>query len=357
VARAWVLDFILPVVLAVVLIGTACTVNLLGYELLPRYRALLLVAGTVVCLFFIGRPLRIGLAIAAVLLSSQLMSNQLMATKDGRPRETRSLSHVERSFFGVIRIYHDEAAQTNTMTHGSTRHGVQSFQPALRSEPLSYYHRASPLALAIAALGDAGRLKHMAVIGLGTGTIAAYGRPGMEITFYEIDPVVVRLAKDPRWFTYLADSRAKIHVVLGDARLMIATAPPRGYDLIVLDAFSSDAIPMHLLTREALHLYLEKLADGGLIAVHISNRFLRLEPIVGRLAEETGLVCLAQYDEVSDNDSRLGKEGSHWAILARHAVDLKKLADDPRWHRPQVGPRVPLWTDDFSNILGVFNWQ
>jgi SAM-dependent methyltransferase len=352
-ARLW--DFALPVFLAVALIGVIRVANLLGHQLSLWVGGPLLAVGATVCLAFINRPLRMALGTAALMLTSAALVNQSGTSGTLIPR-SREATHVERSFFGVIRVRQDQAGQTNTMIHGSTRHGIQSWRPELRREPLSYYHRGGPLGQVLTSLINAGRLRQVAVIGLGTGTIAAYGQPGMEITYYEIDPAVLRLAQDPKWFTYLADSRAKIHVVLGDARQMFATAPPQGYDLIVVDAFSSDSIPMHLLTREALHLYLEKLADGGLIAFHVSNRYLRLEPIVARLAEEAGLECVAQRDKVSTEDSALGKESSHWAILARHRNGLAKQAADPRWHRPNVGPHTPRWTDDFSNILGVLNW-
>lgn len=356
-SRALLLDFALPVMMAVVLVGVVRGSNLLGHELPLWQGAIVLGVAAIACLSFVGRPLRLGLGTATIMLVSGLLMNQSGPARWGLIPSSLAVAHLERSFFGVIRVRHDASAQTNTMVHGSTRHGMQSSKTELRREPLTYYHRSGPLGQAIAALDGAGRLRHLAVIGLGTGSIAAYGRPGMEITYYEIDPAVLRLAKDPRFFTYLADSHAKLDVVLGDARLMLATAPPRGYDLIAVDAFSSDSIPIHLLTREALHLYLDKLADGGLIVMHVSNRYLRLEPIVGRLAQEAGLLCLAQRDDVSEEDRALGKESSHWAVLARRPADLQKLADDKRWHRPEVGPRVPLWTDDFSNILSVFNWR
>jgi SAM-dependent methyltransferase len=355
--RPLVADFLVPAILAVILVALVRGSNMLGHELPLWQGAIVLGVAALVCLSFVGRPLRLGLGVATIMLVSALLMNQTGPARWGVIPNSLAVAHLERSFFGVIRVRHDDAAQTNTMVHGSTRHGMQSFKPELRREPLTYYHRGGPLGQAMAMLENAGRLKQIAVIGLGTGSIAAYGRPGMEITYYEIDPAVLRLAKDPRYFSYLADSQARVNVVLGDARLMIAAAPPRGYDLIAVDAFSSDSIPIHLITREALHLYLDKLADGGLIAMHISNRYLRLEPIVGRLAQEAGLECLAQRNDVSEDDRALGKESSHWAVLARRPADLKTLAADRRWHRPKVGPRVPVWTDDFSNILSVFNWR
>jgi hypothetical protein len=356
--RAWLLDLLLPAVLAAALVAVIQGGGaLLGREIKLWEGGALLALGAVAALSFIGRPLRFALAAGALMLTGTLLVNQSNWSPWGLLRDS-GVVHGERSFFGVIRVRHDGFCNTNTMIHGTTRHGMQNLTAKLRREPLTYYYRTGPIGQVIQSMNDARRLNRMAVIGLGTGSIAAYGLPGQEITYYEIDPAVERIANDTQWFTYLADCRAKLRVVLGDARLSLATAPPHGYDLIVLDAFSSDSIPIHLLTREALHLYLDKLADGGIVAMHISNRYLRLEPIVGRLAESSGLACLAQLDnEVSGKERNIGKERSHWTILARREADLAKLAGDKRWRRPTVAPYVPLWTDDFSNILGVINWK
>jgi hypothetical protein len=145
---------------------------------------------------------------------------------------------------------------------------------------------------------------------------------------------------------------------MGDARLSLATAPQRGYDLLVVDAFSSDAIPIHLLTREAMHLYLEKLAEGGMLAFHISNRYLDLEPVLGNLAVSEGLIGVAQSDKtLSDEEKARRKTPSVWAVLARQRDDLGPLADHAQWHALVPRPGMAVWTDDFSNILSVFHIQ
>jgi len=146
-------------------------------------------------------------------------------------------------------------------------------------------------------------------------------------------------------------------VILGDARLTLASAPPQPYDLLVLDAFSSDSIPMHLVTREAVGLYLQKLAPEGLLALHISNRYLELAPILGRLAHQAGLVCRVQLDRPPDEEKFEGKLSSHWAVMARRESDLGRILEDSRWEPADVPPGTPLWTDDFSNILSVFHWR
>jgi hypothetical protein len=146
--------------------------------------------------------------------------------------------------------------------------------------------------------------------------------------------------------------------VLGDARLSLRDAPARGYGLLVLDAFSSDSIPMHLLTREALALYLTKLDDGGMLALHISNRYLDLEPVLANLARDAGLVAWMRDDTaVSAEESRNGKFPARWVVLARAPGDVRGLAQDPRWKRLEARPRAGLWTDDFSNLFTILRWE
>jgi hypothetical protein len=290
---------------------------------------------------FARRPLRFGLGVGVLLIVSWLLVHP------DRP------VFVERNFFGVEMVKFDPANDAYMLMHGTTNHGMQYCAPEKRELPLTYYGRESPIGQVIRAMQKKHSLGEMAVIGLGTGTLAAYGKSGQRITFYEINPVVVRLAEDPRWFSYLADARARrvdVEVKLGDARLTLATAPSRRYDLLVLDAFSSDAIPMHLLTREALRLYLDKLADGGILALHITNRYLDLAPIVARLAQDAGLDC---RDRSHDASNAPEDYASHWVMVSRRAKLLKELTADDEWNDTRPRPRTPLWTDDFSNILSA----
>jgi spermidine synthase len=194
----------------------------------------------------------------------------------------------------------------------------------------------------------------VAVVGLGTGTLAIYGRPGQRMTYYEIDPAVLRIASDTRWFTFLRDSPARIDVVLGDARLRLAEAPNGAYGLMVLDAFTSDAIPVHLVTREAIQLYLTKLQSDGVLVFNVSNRYLELEPVLEAVARGLGLSARIQRD---DANLKPGEQASIWVVMARRDADLGALASDPRWRRLQGRPGVAAWTDDFSNLLGVLLWK
>jgi spermidine synthase len=192
--------------------------------------------------------------------------------------------------------------------------------------------------------------RRVGVVGLGAGTTAAYAGPKESWTFYEIDPLVERIARDTAYFTYLADARTPPRVVLGDARLSLAEDSSARLDLLVVDAFSSDAPPAHLLTREAVRLYFGRLAPGGLLLLDLSNRYLDFVPVVAALAADAGLVARVRDHDPTPAEARLGDAGSVWAVLARKGGDLGRIAQDPRW-KPPAGAAGALWTDDFSNVV------
>jgi hypothetical protein len=196
----------------------------------------------------------------------------------------------------------------------------------------------------------------VAIIGLGTGATVSYSRSNESWTFYEINPAVVSVAKSREYFTYLTDcAAAPVEMVLGDARLKLHDAPDRSYNLLVLDAFSSDAIPVHLMTQQALDLYLSKLAPGGMLVFHISNRNLELTGVVADLAKSRQLSGLSLLDLTPPQPN--GKDPSHWLVLARNSADYGSLVND-RNARPLVSSGAQdVWTDDFSNILSVFKWR
>jgi spermidine synthase len=192
----------------------------------------------------------------------------------------------------------------------------------------------------------------VAIVGLGVGTLASYAEPGQRWTFYEIDGAVERIARNPRFFTYLQDCKAEdVEIILGDARQRLASAPDSAYQLIVLDAFSSDALPVHLLSREAIRLYRAKLVTGGLLLFNLTNRYLDLDPVIGRQASDAGWVCRISYDAaVSDDEKRMGKQGSIWAVMAAQESDLDSLAADSRWQAPRLRRGSGVWTDDYSDL-------
>jgi spermidine synthase len=270
--------------------------------------------------------------VAAALIASSWQSNVV---------------HRERSFFGVLNVRDKEEGAYRILTHGTTQHGIQSLDPDRCLEPLSYYHRKGPIGQ---VFGSVKRKSRIAVIGLGTGTLASYGKPGQRFTFYEIDPAVKHIATNRDIFTFLHNCRAEWSIVLGDARLKLEDAPNNHYDLMVIDAFSSDAIPVHLITREALRLYLSKLSKDGLLAVHISNRYLNLQPVLQKLAEDAGLSSRIRDDS---EDKKVLKYSSTWVIMANKERHMGRLANDGRWRKLDRDDR-PVWTDDFSNLLSAF---
>lgn len=302
---------------------------------------------TLLCLTFFRRPVRFALGLAALLVAGSVHRG-----------EEGTVLYAERSFFGVSRVTRPPSGAYHMLLHGTTLHGMQARAPARRRDLLTYYHRSGPLGQVFPALHAAGPRRAVAVVGLGAGSIACYGEPDQRWTFYEIDPTVLRIATDPRFFTLLRDCGPKPFVILGDARLTIARAPDAAYDLIVLDAYSSDAPPLHLITLDAFQLYLTKLAPGGVLLVNISNRHLVLEPVVGAIARAAGLVARTRSDSHIDAQERLaGKVESQWVVLARRGEHLGALNDDPRWRPPAAPPDVAPWTDNFASLLTAFRWR
>ena len=342
------LDLLLPALFGAAFVGLAwAALSLSRGEASKPVIAALGVVAAVVCLSFSMRPLRFGLGVAAVLLTAI-------------PIEARQGGniHVARTFFGVHKVGHDAPGRYHKLMHGTTVHGGQSLDPARRLEPLTYYTKDGPLGQVFAGLRRSPGPRRVAVVGLGAGAISCYGVPGERWTYYEIDPEVERIARDPRLFTYLRDCPPHVNVVLGDARLSLTRAPAGEFDLIVVDAFSSDAIPMHLMTREALALYRSKLANGGLVAFHISNVHLDLEPVVANLAWDARMIGRVR---AAGGTAQMFADSLHtpstWAVLAGRAADLGILRSDERWRSLVTRPNVGVWTDDFSNILRVRKWR
>jgi SAM-dependent methyltransferase len=352
------------------------------------------------CFLLVDTPRRFALGLGAVFLGGAFFTGGFGKTL-----------HVERNFFGVTRVTLSPNGDARQIVHGRTIHGRQFLDAARAAEPLTFYHREGPLGdvfkvfgaerihaaaapsprpsppmgargKAVRAETRAGGLqpppsgltaggaavpqqptdgdykspaRHVGVIGLGAGSMAAYAKAGERWTFYDIDPSVLRIAQNTNFFTFLARSAAsETRLVEGDARLRLREATDGGFDLLVLDAFSSDAIPVHLITREAVELYLRKLAPGGMLAFHISNRYLDLEPVLANLAADLRLVALGCDDmALTDAEFATGREQSHWVVMARGAEDLVGFQRRTRWSPLTPDPRVGVWTDDFSSPLRV----
>lgn len=278
--------------------------------------------------------------------------------------------YQERSFFGVLRVLGSEDGKTptNTLRHGTTLHGLQYTGGNLRLLPTAYYGFGTGVGLTLAGMAP-GRPLRVAVVGLGVGTLSAYGREGDLYRFYEIDPSVISLARDSELFSFLGDSKAEVEVVEGDGRLALEGEASRGepgWDLLVLDAFSSDAVPVHLLTREAFRLYQKRLAPDGLIAIHVSNRHLELGALSMRLAVSEGLAAAELRNAPVP---RLTSVGARWVFISDNVDRLKaavftalstsyslRLAQNHLQVIPAISldfKGVPIWTDDYSDLMSI----
>jgi hypothetical protein len=312
----------------------------------------LLAAGA--CVMFLGRPVRFGFGVAALLLLSHFYTTSQV------PR-----LYQERSFFGMVTVTNDAKRNVHWLIHGTTEHGAQNLHENrnVRRLPRLYYDATGPIGQVFMSDLEGGVRTPVAVIGLGAGSLASYAEKDQEFTFFEIDPAIERIARNPEYFTYLSECKGRLRVVLGDARLSLVHEPDHHFGLIVVDAFSSDAIPTHLITREALQLYRQKLSEGGILAFHISNEYLDLEPVLDGLARAEGLAGLSLREtwlDMTEIEKNRGKKPSHWVLLANRPEDFDRLKAS-RWYRPwqQLPARAdsPLWTDDFSNLIGVLRWK
>jgi SAM-dependent methyltransferase len=342
------LDFGLPILLGVFTAGLALLIPFAELKSVNVRNAVIVGLPAIACFTFVDRPIRFGLGLGGILIGGWFYLGPHGKTL-----------HVERNFFGVARVTLGQAGTLRYLVHGNTLHGEQFVDPGRQCEPLAYYHRSGPLGEVFNCFQKRPASSPVAVVGLGAGATACYARPKEQWTFYEIDPVVIRIARNTNYFSYLQPcAKTEVRVIVGDARLRLREAAPHCYGLIVLDAFSSDAIPVHLLTREALALYLSKLADGGLLVFNISNRYLDLEPVLADLADQAKLISRHWDDwNVNPEESANGKEESHWVIMGRRESDLGYLSKKARW-LPLEGRSPPqIWTDDFSNLLGVFKWR
>jgi hypothetical protein len=281
----------------------------------------------------------------------------IMATSLLWPSVHGHILERRRNFFGVHRVAqtYDSVAHVDlvTLVHGNTVHGIQLFDKP--REPLAYYHRASPIAAVIDGLNKKGTLKNVGVVGLGSGALAAYGQKDQSWTFFEIDADVENLAKTR--FSYLTYCRANVRIVLGDARLTLRHAEEK-FDLLVIDAFGSDSIPTHLLTREAMDIYAARLNPDGVLAFHVSNRYLDLVPVLAGLTGHGWRGWASEHGAwpLGDAEKHPGRMTSWWGVLARDTAAVSDLFPSGRWAPLERSESFQPWSDDFINLPAAVRW-
>lgn len=324
---AAIADVLVPLIVGAVAIALFTAPTNLPTPSLLRFGVPL----ALLALLSIGRRTRLGLGLIAILAASHF---------------DRSVLAESRTFYGVIRV--EESRGVRRFMHGTTLHGLEFRSPKMRGQPVAYYAPTAPIGEALRTIGASLDGRRIGVVGLGVGMLIAHARPEQRWTFYELDPAVDLVAR--RWFSWLRDARAPWDVVVGDARRSLERDRAARFGLLALDAFSSDAIPTHLLTREALALYASRLDARGVIAFHITNRHVRLGPVLSALARDAGLVAVTRSGAGFGPD---GQVRSTWVLMARRAEDLGALA---RWPALERSTRAP-WTDDFSNLLSALTFR
>jgi spermidine synthase len=297
----------------------------------------------------IGNPPLFAAALTALLLYAGAWSQLELSVTPGK---------MTRSFFGVYAVRTDPGRRI--LYHGTTIHGIENIGSAARERmATTYYATRSGIGLAMTAspalFGDHARI---GIVGLGTGTLACYARPGQQWTFYEIDPAIEGIATDPSRFAFLSRCLPHPNIVIGDARLTLEHSPPAGKELLVVDAFSSDAIPMHLLTREAFSVYGRNLTGSGLLMVHISNRYLDLEPVIAAAAAAGGWTAAVRYYVPSDASFQHNEAPSKWIALSRDPATMHKLValSHQQWRPLRPRPGFGSWTDDYASLLPLIRW-
>jgi SAM-dependent methyltransferase len=268
--------------------------------------------------------------------------------------EGASRLYAARNFFGVKKVVDDRTAHLRKFLHGDTIHGIESTEADRAGLPLSYYYPGGSVSDVVETLRARNKPQHFGVLGLGTGTMASYADSTHHVTFFEIDPSVEPIAR--HFFTFLAQCGSSCDVVIGDGRLQLERTADLNFDLLLLDAFSSDSVPTHLLSREAVHLYLRKLTPDGILMFHVSNRYLNVEKLVSSLVSDSGLVAYSRFDDAGSLRN-VGKTSANHVVAARHREDLAAFENRRGWNRLVPPSDFQAWTDDYSNLLSLIRWH
>ena len=336
-SRAARLDAVAPLVVFVV--TAALGIGASHWTIGPKLTVLLPIPAVLYAFRHAPNPRRFAAALGAMMLASAFF-----------PRAFGEVVRRERNFFGALVVAREPQGRWLQLDHGTTVHGLQLLDPSRRREPCAYYSRPGPVGDAFRVFDDDPSIpRRVGVIGLGTGTLAAYARPDERWVFFEINPAVVDIARTD--FSYLKDAfpdEGRLDLVVGDARIELASREG-GYGMLLVDAFSSDAIPVHLVTEEASALYASKLSDGGMVAWHVSNRVVDLRPVLAAIAAARGWSAWVRFDRVTDEDEAQGRSTSTWVVMSSRADRGPALG--PGWVPLAVEPGFVPWTDDRSSIV------
>lgn len=347
-ARTWLIAIVLASAMLVALVYLDAYLNSHAKQYSPQTSAAIRVCAPLAALVALASML--GLRRAAPTLAIILISTQLL---QGRAQSL----HRERTFFGVHDVIQTPNGAWHELRHGTTSHGLQKWLPEQdRVLPRGYYDPRGPAGDVFRAMANAGKLKNVGIMGMGAAGLAAYGVPGSTFAFYEIDPAVIAIAGEPKYFTFVHQSRATVGYIEGDGRMKIAESPEASFDLIVLDVFSSDSIPTHLVTLEAIRdVYVPRLKPGGVQLLHISNRFFDLSSPLARIAQESGLKAIMRADNDIPAEQLFtdARKPSTWMAMARDEADFSGIDRLPGWVPVPQAPDQRLWTDDYTNLLGA----
>jgi SAM-dependent methyltransferase len=338
-------DWVYPAIMGLLIAGTWYLFKWASVDVSEDVKTTLSFDAVLILIAYLGRKrrLRFALTVAVMLVGYRLALPGFL--------DDYEVLHIYRDFFGIKKVVFEVDSNMRKLLHGDTLHGVESMDPVLNGQPLSYYHETGPV-------GDIMKLisvrpnQHVGVVGLGTGSMAGWTRPNRHITFFDVDKQVYDIAHG--FFTYLRRCADACDVVIGDGRLSIGKAPDKEFDVLMLDAFNSDSIPAHLVSREAVQIYLKKLKPDGLILFHVSNRYMDVESLVSAVALDAGLKGLVRYD---DDEEATGKASSDYVVVARHEEDFKELNEDENWSEVEKHPGIEAWTDDYSNMLAITRWR
>jgi spermidine synthase len=289
------------------------------------------------------RTLRFALAMAVLIISYRSLLPQFFGGSQ--------FLHTARNFFGVKGVKYDVGTNSRRLLHGDTLHGIEGLDPELAGRPVSYYHETGPVGDVMRLLSERGD-QHIGVVGLGTGSMAGWTAPHRHITFFDIDPQIPEIATN--FFTFLPSCGNNCDVVIGDGRLMIEKANAGEFDLLMLDAFNSDSIPAHLVSREAVRMYLTKLKTDGLLMFHVSNRYMNVEGLISAVVTDASLEAVVRHDNVQQMEL---KAKSQYIVAAKNVEALGALKHDANWSKVEKPAAVHPWTDDYSNMLEILRWR